>query len=121
MFAAHYKLDNLFVIIDLNGLQIDGRTKDVMDSSPVDEKLRAFGFEIAEIDGHSFDEIESAFKKFHTSKKPFAILMKTVKGKGVSLMEDKAEWHGKAPGEDDYNSAMAELGAELEKLEAAVQ
>ncbi len=121
MFAAHYKLDNLCVIIDLNGLQIDGRTRDVMDSSPVDEKLRAFGFEIAEIDGHSFEEIESAFKKFHTSKKPFAILMKTVKGKGVSLMEDKAEWHGKAPGEDDYNSAMAELGAQLKRLEAAVQ
>ncbi len=120
MFAAHYKLDNLCVIIDLNGLQIDGRTTDVMDSSPVDEKMKAFGFETVLIDGHSFEEIAAALKAFHVSKKPFAILMKTVKGKGVSLMEDKAEWHGKAPGEDDYNSAMAELGAELERLEAAV-
>ena len=119
-FAAHYKLDNLCVIIDLNGLQIDGRTKDVMNTDPVNDKMAAFGFNVIEIDGHSFDDMEAAFANFKACEgKPTAILMKTVKGKGVSYMTDNAEWHGKAPGDADFEIAMNELRAQLEELEAA--
>jgi transketolase len=121
MFSAHYKLDNLCVIIDLNGLQIDGATKDVMDSSPVDAKMKSFGFEVTTIDGHSFEEIETAFKQFHRTKdKPFAIIMKTIKGKGVSFMENDAGWHGKAPNAEEYETAVKELDIELKRLEAAL-
>jgi transketolase len=121
MFSAHYRLDNLCAVIDLNGLQIDGATKDVMDSSPVDEKLKAFGFEAVTIDGHSFEALEAAFKQFHETKgKPFAIIMKTTKGKGVSFMENKAEWHGKAPNAKEYETAVKELENELARLEAAL-
>jgi transketolase len=121
MFSTHFKLDNLCVIIDINGLQIDGATKDVMNSAPVDEKLKAFGFEVVAIDGHNLEEIASAFKKFHeTTGRPFCILMNTVKGKGVSFMENKTDWHGKAPNADEYAVAVKELEAELERLEAAV-
>jgi transketolase len=119
MFSAHYKLDNLCVIIDLNGLQIDGATKDVMDSSPVDKKMESFGFETVTIDGHSFDALETAFNQVHETKdKPFAIIMKTTKGKGISFMENKAEWHGKAPNPDEYAIAVKELDEELKRLEA---
>lgn len=119
MFAHHYKLDNLCVIIDNNGLQIDGRIEDVIDPYPIVEKLRAFGLETAEIDGHSFEQIEEAFAKARETKGvPFAIVMKTTKGKGVSFMEDKAGWHGKAPNDEEYEQAMQELRAELERLEA---
>lgn len=115
MFAAHYKLNNLCVIIDLNGLQIDGKTSEVMNSAPVDEKLKAFGFAIAEIDGHNFDEIEKAFDMFHkTNDKPFCILMHTTKGKGVSYMENQVSWHGAAPDAEKYEIAMKEL-KELEE------
>ena len=118
MFAKQYNLDNLCVIIDCNGLQIDGPCSEVMSAEPIDEKLKAFGFDYTVIDGNDFDAIESAFDKFHKSDKPFAIIMKTVKGKGVSYMENQVGWHGKAPNEEEYNIAMAEPGAVLKELEA---
>ncbi len=119
MFAHHYKLDNLCVIIDNNGLQIDGNVADVMSPYPIPEKLRAFGFEVAEIDGHDFDQIEAAFAKARETKGvPFAIVMKTVKGKGVSFMENQAGWHGKAPNDEEYEIAMKELSAQLAEVEA---
>ena len=117
MFAHHYKLDNLCVIIDNNGLQIDGNVADVMSPYPIDEKLRAFGFDVVEIDGHNFDEMEAAFAKAHQTKVPFAIIMKTVKGKGVSFMENNAGWHGKAPNDEQAQQAMDELRAKLAELE----
>ena len=118
MFANQYKLDNLCVIIDSNGLQIDGACSEVMSAEPIDEKVKAFGFECIVIDGNDFDELEKAFNAFHNSDKPFAIIMKTVKGKGVSYMENQVGWHGKAPNEEEYNIAMAELNAKMAELEA---
>lgn len=119
MFAAHYKLDNLVVIIDNNGLQIDGPVAEVMSPYPIPEKLKAFGLEVMEIDGHNFDHIEAAFEKAKTVKgKPFAIVMKTVKGKGVSYMENQVGWHGTAPNAEQYEIAMNELKAQLAELEA---
>ena len=118
MFAHHYKLDNLCVIIDNNGLQIDGRVADVMSPYPIADKLRAFGFGVAEIDGHDFDQMESAFAQARSAKgTPFAIVMKTVKGKGVSFMEDQAGWHGKGPNDEECSRALAELQARLAELE----
>ena len=119
MLAHHYKLDNLCVIIDNNGLQIDGKVADVMSPYPIPEKLRAFGFEVMEIDGHDFDQIEAAFHKAKETKGvPFAIVMKSVKGKGVSYMENQAGWHGKAPNDEEYEQAMTELKAQLAEVEA---
>lgn len=118
MFANQYKLDNLCIIIDCNGLQIDGPCSEVMSAEPIDEKVKAFGFDVITIDGNDFDEIEKAFDAFHKSSKPFAIIMNTVKGKGVSYMENQVGWHGKAPNEEEYNIAMAELNAKLAELEA---
>ena len=119
LFAAHYKLDNFCAIIDLNGLQIDGPTKDVMNTEPVDAKMRDFGFEVVTINGHDVDEIEKAFDVFHaTSGKPTAILMHTTKGKGVSFMENQVGWHGKAPNDEEYKTAMDELNAQMAELEA---
>ncbi len=119
MFAAHYKLDNFVAIIDKNGLQIDGPTKDVMDSGDIAAKLRAFGFEVMEINGHDFDQMEAAFKKARETKgKPFGIVMHTVKGTGVSYMTNSVEWHGKAPNDAEYEIAMNELNAHLAELEA---
>ena len=119
MFAAHYNLDNLCVIIDNNGLQIDGRVADVMSPYPIREKMEAFGFAVAEIDGHDFDQMEAAFNQARETKgKPFAIVMKTVKGKGVSFMEDQAGWHGKAPNDEQCETAMNELRARLAEVEA---
>lgn len=119
MFAHHYKLDNLCVIIDNNGLQIDGPVEQVMSSSPILDKLTAFGFEAVEIDGHDFDALEGAFARAKTVKgTSFAILMKTTKGKGVSFMENQVGWHGKAPSDEQYGQAMAELRARLAELEA---
>ena len=118
MFANQYKLDNLCVIIDSNGLQIDGTCSEVMSAEPIDEKVKAFGFDCIVIDGNDFDELEKAFDAFHKSEKPFAIIMKTVKGKGVSYMENQVGWHGKAPNEEEYNIAMAELNAKMAELEA---
>lgn len=120
LFAAHYNLDNFCAIIDLNGLQIDGATKDVMNTAPVDEKMRAFGFHVVCIDGHDFDAMEQAFAEFHACQgKPTVILMNTIKGKGVSYMTGQASWHGKAPNDAEYEIAMGELRAQLEELEAA--
>ena len=110
MFAAHYKLDNLVAILDLNGLQIDGAITEVMNPTPHDEKLRAFGWHVITINAHDFDEIEAAFAEARTVKgKPTAIIAKSVKGKGVSYMENACEWHGQAPKEDHYKVAIADL------------
>ena len=119
MFAHQYKLDNLCAIIDNNGLQIDGRVEDVMSPYPIVDKLKAFGWEVAEIDGHDFEQMESAFAKAREVKgAPTAIVMNTVKGKGVSYMEDQAGWHGKAPNDEEYEIAMNELRAQLAEVEA---
>ena len=118
MLAAHYKLDNFVVIVDNNGLQIDGNVADVMSPYPIGDKLAAFGFHVQHIDGHNFDQIEAALEKAKTVKdKPSAIVMKTVKGKNVSFMENNAGWHGKAPNDAEYEQAMAELNAILNELE----
>ena len=110
MTASHYNLDNLCVIVDNNGLQIDGKTKDVMNSEPIDKKFEAFGFNVINIDGHNFEEIVNAFEKAkQTKKRPTAIIAKTVKGKGISFMENEVSWHGKAPNDEQYNLAMNEL------------
>ncbi len=110
MFAAHYKLDNLVAIVDWNGLQIDGAVTEVMNPTPHDEKFRAFGWHVISIDGHDFDAIEAAFAEARTVKdKPTVIIAKTVKGKGVSYMENACEWHGQAPKEDLYRVALSDL------------
>ena len=114
MFAAHYKLDNLCVIIDWNGLQIDGTVEEVMNPTPHDKKLQAFGFHVISIDGHDFDQIEAAFNEAKTVKgKPTAIIAKTVKGKGVSYMEHQVGWHGSAPNDEQYEKAVAEIKATM--------
>ena len=119
MFAHHYKLDNFCAIIDNNGLQIDGKVDEVMSPYPIPEKLRAFGWNVVEIDGHDFDQIEGAFARAKETKgAPTAIVMKTLKGKGVSYMEGQAGWHGKAPNDEEYEIAMAELRAQLAEVEA---
>ena len=118
MFASHYKLDNLCVIIDNNGLQIDGDVAKVMSPYPIDEKLEAFGFDVQNIDGHDFDAIDAALAHAKTVKgKPSAIIMHTVKGKDVSFMENVAGWHGVAPNDTQYEQAMAELNQKLSELE----
>jgi len=118
MFAAHYKLDNLCIVVDNNDLQIDGRISEVMSPYPIPEKLKAFGFEVAEIDGHDFDQMEAAFAQARATKgKPFAIVMKTTKGKGVSYMLDQAGWHGKAPNDEECEIALKELSAQLAEVE----
>ena len=118
MFASHYKLDNLCVIVDNNGLQIDGEVTKVMNPHPIDAKLEAFGFDVQCIDGHDFDQIEKAMEHAKTVKgKPSAIVMTTVKGKDVSFMENNAGWHGVAPNDAQYEQAMAELNKKLNELE----
>lgn len=110
MFAAHYKLDNLCVFVDFNGLQIDGNISNVMSPLPLDEKMKAFGLHVINIDGHNLDMIKDALKEAKSVKdKPTAIIAKTVKGKGVSFMEDEASWHGKAPNEKEFLQAMQEV------------
>ena len=119
MLAAHYALDNLCVIVDNNGLQIDGNIRDVMSPYPIVEKLEAFGFHVVAIDGHDFDAIEAAMNSARETKgKPTAIVMSTVKGKAVSFMENNAGWHGKAPNAAEYEQAMNELNAIYAELEA---
>ena len=118
MFASHYKLDNLVAILDLNGLQIDGSITEVMNPTPHDEKFLAFGWNVITIDAHNFEEIEAAFKQARETKgKPTVIIAKSVKGKGVSYMENKCEWHGQAPKEDLYKVALADLDAIAKTLE----
>ena len=117
MSAAHFGLDNFVAIIDFNGLQIDGRVTDVMNPEPLDKKLEAFGLFTQVIDGHDFDEIESALDRAKLEKsRPSAIIMNTVKGRGVSFMEDNAGWHGKGPGAEEYERAMNELRGKLRRL-----
>ena len=118
MLASHYKLDNLCVIIDNNGLQIDGDVAKVMSPYPIVDKLEAFGFHVSAIDGHDFEAIEEALNTAKTVKgRPSAIVMKTVKGKDVSFMENNAGWHGVAPNDAQYEQAMGELKAKLSELE----
>ena len=118
MLAAHYKLDNFCAIIDNNGLQIDGDVAKVMSPYPIDEKLKAFGFHVQVIDGHDFDQIEAALNTAKTVKgQPSAIIMKTVKGKDVSFMENDAGWHGKAPNDAEHAVAIKDLTAILNELE----
>ena len=119
LFAGHHKLDNLCVIVDNNGLQIDGNIADVCSPYPIDKKFEAFNFYTINVDAHDFDALRAAFAQAKENKgKPTAIIAKSVKGKGVSFMENNAGWHGKAPNAEQYEVAMADLeriGAELEK------
>ncbi|MDE6945053.1 MAG: transketolase [Lachnospiraceae bacterium] len=120
MFAGHRKLDNLVVIVDNNGLQIDGKVDDVCSPYPIDKKFEAFNFHVINIDGNDFDQIDAAFKEARATKgMPTAIICKTVKGKGVSFMENSAGWHGKAPNDEEYAVAMADLTKIGEELGGA--
>ena len=119
MFAAAKKLDNLVAMVDNNNLQIDGTIEEVNSPYPIDEKFAAFGWHVININGQSFDEIADALAEAKTVKgKPTAIIMNTTKGKGVSFMENQVSWHGSAPNEEQYHQAMAELTAELARLQA---
>lgn len=118
MFAAHKKLDNLVAVIDNNGLQIDGKISDVCSPYPIDEKFRAFGWHVITMDAHDFDSIEKAFNEAETVvNQPTVIIQTSVKGKGVSFMENQVSWHGTAPNAEQYEQAMAELKAQLKELE----
>lgn len=118
MSAAKYHLDNLCAVVDVNGLQIDGATKDVMPSEPLDKKFEAFGWNVIHVDGHDYDALVKAFADAAACKgKPTVLLAKTVKGKGVSFMENNFGWHGKAPNDEQYAQAKAEVEAALAKLE----
>ncbi len=118
MFAGHRKLDNLVAIVDNNGLQIDGNVDDVCSPYPIDEKFKAFGWEVLTMDAHNFDSIEKTFKKAEKVKgKPVCIVQKSIKGKDVSYMENKASWHGNAPNAEQYETAMKELNKILSDLE----
>ena len=121
MFASHNNLDNLCLIVDFNGLQIDGPVSEVAGPEPIDKKFEAFGFDVQTIDGHDFDAIEAAFARAKTVKgKPSVIIAKTVKGKGVSYMENQVGWHGTAPNKEQYETAMQELTAALHELEGCL-
>ncbi len=110
MTASHYKLDNLCLIVDNNNLQIDGNIDKVMSPYPIDEKFKSFGFNVINIDGHNIEQIIKAFNQAKEVKnRPTAIIAKTIKGKGVSFMEDQVGWHGKAPNEEEYKLAIKEL------------
>ena len=118
MSAAKYGLDNLCAIVDVNGLQIDGRTADVMPSEPLDAKFAAFNWHVIKVDGHDFDALRAAFAEARQVKgQPTVLIAKTVKGKGVSFMENDAGWHGKAPNAEQYEKAVAELDAAVKRLE----
>ena len=119
MFAAHYKLDNLCAIVDNNNLQIDGTVEEVMSPYPITDKFAAFGWNVVTIDAHDFDQIEAAMNAAKAVKgKPTVLVQKSVKGKGVSFMENQVSWHGAAPNAEQYETAMAELNAALAVLEA---
>ena len=118
MAANKYHLDNLCACVDVNGLQIDGETKDVMPTEPLDKKFEAFGWHVIKCDGHDFNQIEAAYKEAEQTKgQPTMILAKTIKGKGVSFMENNAGWHGKAPNDEQWAQAKAELEAKIKELE----
>ena len=113
MAASHYKLDNLLMILDHNGLQIDGRNEDVMNNAPLGEKFAAFGWNVFGVDGHDIDAVTEACKAAETVKgKPTVIIAETIKGKGVSFMENQAGWHGKAPNDEELAIALRDLGGE---------
>lgn len=109
MHGSHQRLDNLIAIIDRNRLQIDGCTENIKSMEPLSEKIRAFGWEVTEIDGHDFEQIYNAIEKAKSNNKPTAIIANTIKGKGVSFMENDAGWHGKAPNKDQFEKALSEL------------
>ena len=119
MFAAHYKLDNLVAVVDNNGLQIDGKVENVMSVYPIADKFDSFGWHtIKDVDAHDFESIEKAFDEAESiTGQPVVIIMNSVKGKGVSFMENVASWHGAAPNKEQYDQAMAELSAKLKELE----
>ena len=112
MHAVNRKLDNIVTIIDKNELQIDGTTKEIKSIDPLDKKLQAFGWQAVTVDGHDIDELEAAFKKAREAKVPFAIIAKTIKGKGISFMENAVGWHGKAPSDEELKAALEELGVQ---------
>ncbi|MCD8391140.1 MAG: transketolase [Firmicutes bacterium] len=119
MFAPHYKLDNFMIFVDNNGLQIDGDITKVMNPTPIDEKFKAFGWHVIKCSAHDFNELEAAVAEAKATKgKPTAVIMKSVKGKNVSFMENNAAWHGSAPNEEQYNQAIAELNEKIAGLEA---
>ena len=118
MFAAHYGLRNLVAIVDNNGLQIDGSINEVCSPEPITDKFAAFGWHVITMDAHDFDDIDRAFNEAEKiTDKPVAIIQKSIKGKGVSFMENQVGWHGKAPNKEEYDQAMAELNAQLKELE----
>ena len=124
MLASHYKLDNLCIMVDVNNLQIDGATGDVMSTEPLDQKMDAFGFNTIVCNGNSMTELEQAFVLFeraHGSGKPTCFLLHTTKGLGVSYMENAVDWHGKGPNDDEYDKAMAELRQTYDLLEKEAQ
>ena len=121
MFAPHYKLDNFTIFIDNNGLQIDGDITKVMNPTPIDKKFEAFGWHVIKCGAQDFNELEAAVNEAKATKgKPTAVIMKSVKGKNVSFMENNPAWHGAAPKEDDYNKAIAELDEQIKRLEASL-
>lgn len=121
MFAAHYKLDNMTAFIDFNGLQIDGDITEVMNPTPIDKKFEAFGWHTIVTDAHDFDKLAAAIDEAKATKgKPTAVIMKSVKGKNVSFMENNAAWHGSAPNEEQFKAATAELDKIIEELEASL-
>ena len=118
MFAAHYKLDNLVAVVDNNGLQIDGKIEDVMSPYPIVDKFAAFGWHVITADAHDFDSLEKAFNEAETvCGQPCVIVMKSIKGKGVSFMENNVSWHGSAPNKEQYEQAVAEINEQLKSLE----
>ncbi len=117
MFASHNNLDNLIAIVDNNGLQIDGNIEDVCSPYPIKEKFEAFNWKVIEMNAHCFDDMERAFNEALNSDRPVAIIQKSVKGKGVSFMENQVSWHGVAPNAEQYQQAMQELDAQLKELE----
>ena len=123
-YAAQYQLDNLCIAVDINGLQIDGATKDVMNMEPIDEKFASFGFHVVKINGNNYEDLEKAFAAFHAAKgsgKPTAILMTTIKGLGVSYMENVADWHGKGPNDAECAQALSELAVVRQMIESDEQ
>ena len=121
MFAAHYKLDNFTIFVDNNGLQIDGDISKVMNPNPIDKKFEAFGWHVIKVSAHNFEELMAAVDEAKATKgQPTAIIMKSVKGKNVSFMENNSGWHGSAPNEEQYNQAIAELDEIIKGLEASL-
>jgi len=120
MSAAHHRLDNLTAIVDLNGLQITGKTKDVCDSAPLDDKFRAFGWSVASVDGHDLSQLTEALTQSRGEGQPNVILANTVKGKGVSFMEDVVRWHHGVPSDEEYMQALAEIDEAIAESQAVL-